>query len=806
MSPNSISHGTYATRCRELLSLVKRLRAIGAQTELDLPRIAVIGNQSAGKSSVVEAISGITVPRDAGTCTRCPIECRMASSEASWSCRISIRWEFNAKGERLPSVSEVPFGKTISSPEQVELALRRAQAAVLYPSVPAARFLKMSVSELDEPTKNLKALKFSRSVICVDLQGPGLADLAFVDLPGIIHNADSLTVRQLEDLVMSHIKDNAIILVALPMSDDIENQKALSLARSVDPDGHRTIGVLTKPDILVSGSTAALGLWMDVIEGQRHHLDLGYYCTRQPDDAERARGCTSAQAREAEDVFFGSTKPWCNSLHPDRFGTGNLIKALNTHLVRMIESTIPRVRAETTRLLDECTRGLDEIPPAITDHTNYTMKLLATFCLTVDQHVQGGGAFCGLIQKHRKTYSSFRRDIRLTAPRFVPFPSASKATMEFEDNLASDSDASSDEEDDDCVLSQNPIYLEDVREHIQKSVTRELPDNVPFQSKVTLIQDFQRTWEASAIRCLNEVRGSMLAALCASIEEQFSRHEHLRRHVFAFVTEHVNYHHERCMERIVEQLGTERTPFTQNTRDLVRQKEKWHTRYKRARAGPESVLPQPAIPIVANTSEPFWKRQDHPPIRYPFNASPQPGFRKPSTFRQATELPSMFPPSTSPFSSSSRVSRKPTDQTPFTPQLSMQCNDRTINEVLAGLANLGITGLTREDLAKLIPQDEYTTEMIVMAEVRGYFQIAYKRVIDNIPSLVDLLFVKAISKDLQSCLISKLAIGTSSPNHLAEYLEEDPQISAQREKMATQMHMLKEVDTELHRFGIRTHN
>ncbi|KAI0694495.1 hypothetical protein BC835DRAFT_1415252 [Cytidiella melzeri] len=84
-----ISASDYAARTRRLIRLIKDLRALGGESELNLPRIAVIGafmgllhvlratlsdtlqgNQSAGKSSLVEAISGITVPRASGTYAR----------------------------------------------------------------------------------------------------------------------------------------------------------------------------------------------------------------------------------------------------------------------------------------------------------------------------------------------------------------------------------------------------------------------------------------------------------------------------------------------------------------------------------------------------------------------------------------------------------------------------------------------------------------------------------------------------------------------------------------------------------------
>ncbi len=97
------------------------------------------------------------------------------------------------------------------------------------------------------------------------------------------------------------------------------------------------VGVLTKPDTLSSGSTKARSMWLEVLEGRRHSLRHGYYCTRQPDDDERTRGITGADARAAELSFFQSTAPWSGSTHQHRFGTANLVQNLSsllTHIIR----------------------------------------------------------------------------------------------------------------------------------------------------------------------------------------------------------------------------------------------------------------------------------------------------------------------------------------------------------------------------------------------------------------------------------------------------------------------------------------
>lgn len=114
--------------------------------------------------------SWIKVPRDSGTCTRCPMECRL-SSAPEWLCRISIRREFDATGKRLTDVSEDPFGDPITDKEEVEVMLRRAHVAVLQPGIQVAEILKMNVEELKEKIVDGKAPSFSRNVVCVDLEG-----------------------------------------------------------------------------------------------------------------------------------------------------------------------------------------------------------------------------------------------------------------------------------------------------------------------------------------------------------------------------------------------------------------------------------------------------------------------------------------------------------------------------------------------------------------------------------------------------------------------------------------------------------
>ena len=113
------------------------------------------------------------------------MEIRLTRSAASdsWSGQISIRYEYEASGSKRKDVKEVLFGPRIVKKEDMEPMLRRAQAAVLHPHLDVSQFVTMSDDELRRLAAPKTAL-FSKNVVCIDLSGPDLVDLSFVDLPG----------------------------------------------------------------------------------------------------------------------------------------------------------------------------------------------------------------------------------------------------------------------------------------------------------------------------------------------------------------------------------------------------------------------------------------------------------------------------------------------------------------------------------------------------------------------------------------------------------------------------------------------
>jgi hypothetical protein len=146
---------------------------------MDLPQIAVIGSQSAGKSSLIESISGIKLPRASGTCTRCPTECKLSYCDSEWECVVFLRFITDHKGQPLAQVYDEPFGATIYDPNEVEERIRRAQRAILSGSTNYRQFLEGEDEGLEEPR-----LSFSTNCVSLQISGRNVDDLSFCDLPG----------------------------------------------------------------------------------------------------------------------------------------------------------------------------------------------------------------------------------------------------------------------------------------------------------------------------------------------------------------------------------------------------------------------------------------------------------------------------------------------------------------------------------------------------------------------------------------------------------------------------------------------
>lgn len=736
---------------RKLLDLVNRLHGIGLQGDLDLPLIAVIGSQSAGKSSLIEAISGITLPRAAGTCTRCPTECKLAHSTDAWKCMVYVRFS-----------KDEPFGPPITDKSQVEERIRRAQRAILNPSKPYQQFLEGE--DVDGPAE----LSFSTNCVSLQISGPDVADLSFCDLPGLIASVSSSgqesDIRLIENLVGSYIsKPSCIILLTVACETDFENQGAHRLVKQKDPEGKRTIGVLTKPDRIPTSDEPR---WIQFIRNEREPLENGWYSVKQPSSSQIRDGITWEQARQNETAYFEGS-PWneLDSTFKQHLGTKNLVNKLSLILSDLIARRLPEIQEEIQTMLIRTEEQLGLLPkPLSNDPFAELMVMLQEFNRDVSQHVKGIAKREGLLQRLRPEQVTFKKAILNTAPKFRPYrktsAQAKKIKLSRPDFLKSDDAAGQDMEGDVADM----IYVDEVHSRAQDARSRELPDNYPFDVKQSYIDEFVDKWKPpcnTLHHAVTEIVGEYMKELATVHFSRFS-HNGLDQRVKIILTDHVKLCANNALDKISWLLELEEPAYTLNTHYLSEYRSKFLAYYKAARSyetnpsfmgtilGSQNPYQRPSTPVM--------KEEEYADVVH--------------------DSPYVYSPPRA--SIPSRV--------PDTPPL---------EQVLQGFARLGIH-VTANEVAKILPADEMESALDIMAEVRAYFQVAYKRITDTIPLALDYEIVRGVTRGLLTALMNGLGlIGPDGTRISRELMQENHTIASKRHELTLKLQKLKEASREL---------
>ncbi|KAJ5548229.1 hypothetical protein N7513_005463 [Penicillium frequentans] len=383
--PDSDSLDRMTVNMRNLVKKVQNLSQLGIEdNQIALPKACVVGDQSTGKSSLIEAISGIRVPRSAGTCTRCPMEIVLRESEPDqpWRCCISLvrgsfydpqktlrsmlprteKTEYLGPWLRRNHLDEEEF-VTLTDKTHVQEAIWWAQLAILNPTSDSQEY----VPGKNIGTSTAMEVKFSPNIVRLNISAPDFPNLSFYDLPGVINQADNDSEKYLVNLVQKLVKqyisqENCIVLLTLSMTDDGANSSAARIIGEVKGAKDRTLGVLTKPDRLAI-TDESYQQWAEVLDGRKFPIGHGYYvvCNNPSPDVDHSI------ARQEEEVFFGQPF-WSGNMaaYQDRFGVRKLQSALSDVLMAQIQKCLPSIIKqidEKAIRIDEELRTLPD-PPA----------------------------------------------------------------------------------------------------------------------------------------------------------------------------------------------------------------------------------------------------------------------------------------------------------------------------------------------------------------------------------------------------------------------------------------------------------
>ncbi|KAJ3565327.1 hypothetical protein NP233_g7701 [Leucocoprinus birnbaumii] len=738
---------------RRMLDLVNRLHSTGVQVDIDLPQIAVIGSQSAGKSSLIESISGITLPRAAGTCTRCPTECRLAHSESEWKCVVSLRFTTDANGAPLGQPRNEVFGPPILNREEVEERIRRAQRAILNPSKSAKVFL-----EDDDDVSDEAELSFSHNCVSLQISGPDVADLSFCDLPGLIasvgRGGNVNDIKLVESLVTSYIKKpSCIILLTVACETDFENQGAHQIAKAWDPEGKRTIGVLTKPDRIPLGEETE---WLKFIKNEKEPLQNNWYCVKQPSSNDLKQKWTWQQAREKENEFFSATAPWCEleGMYQKYLRTSNLVERLSSVLSDLIAKRLPEIQDElekSTHATRELLRKLPREPSQ--QPVNEVATLLHEFVADLSRHINGVPDSKGLIQSVRPAQEHFRQEIKSTAPRFRPYEKKYAASRTMPRARFLDNEGGDVSENDELELPQvtgsgkqkkretGVVFVDEVFQRAQCYRTRELPGNYPFVVQQSYIDECVLKWRSPARILCKNVYTTLSGYLKNMIHDHFAHFGQgmLEHRVRILIQDHLKTCLAKTEERINWLVDLEDKAFSLNTHYLTDYRSKFLAYYRGARN-------------KSNYSDIMQTINGYVP------ASPVAGQKAPVLFG--------------------------------------------ISKVLSGLAEVGLLGIQAEDLAKLFKTDNMEPALEIMADVRAYFQVAYKRFADNVPMAIDRELVWGVERNVLPLLWNGLGLNSLDAHRICkEFAQESSAIANRREELTKKLQRLEEASQQLLQVG-----
>ncbi|KAF4095133.1 hypothetical protein G5714_024211 [Onychostoma macrolepis] len=321
---NGEVHSHLEESIRPYIDLIDTLRSAGIHKDLALPTIVVIGDQSSGKSSVLEALSGVALPRGSGIVTRCPLELRLKKvPDVYWKAVLSYR------DKRTEFVDSSLVQNRVET-AQNELAGK-------------------GVGICDE-------------LITLEVMSPDVCDLTMIDLPGIarvpVKEQPDDIGNQIKQLIMKFIeKQETINMVVVPCNIDIATTEALKMAQEVDPDGKRTVAILTKPDLIDTGTEKSI---LDIVHNKVITLRKGYIMVKCRGQQQINDEIPLEEAAHMERDFFQNHDYFRGLLTENKATIKCLAIKLTQNLVDHIKKSLPQLDEEIKKQLWDVRNKLKE--------------------------------------------------------------------------------------------------------------------------------------------------------------------------------------------------------------------------------------------------------------------------------------------------------------------------------------------------------------------------------------------------------------------------------------------------------------
>ncbi|XP_016779159.2 dynamin-1-like protein isoform X6 [Pan troglodytes] len=370
--------GSYVFRVMEaLIPVINKLQdvfnTVGADI-IQLPQIVVVGTQSSGKSSVLESLVGRDLlPRGTGIVTRRPLILQLV--------HVSQEDKRKTTGEENDPATWKNSRHLSKGVEAEEWGKFLHTKNKLYTDFDEIR------QEIENETERISGNNkgVSPEPIHLKIFSPNVVNLTLVDLPGMtkvpVGDQPKDIELQIRELILRFISNpNSIILAVTAANTDMATSEALKISREVDPDGRRTLAVITKLDLMDAGTDA-----MDVLMGRVIPVKLGIIgvVNRSQLDINNKKSVTDSIRDEY--AFLQKKYP---SL-ANRNGTKYLARTLNRLLMHHIRDCLPELKTRINVLAAQYQSLLNSYGEPVDDKSATLLQLITKFATEYCNTIEG---------------------------------------------------------------------------------------------------------------------------------------------------------------------------------------------------------------------------------------------------------------------------------------------------------------------------------------------------------------------------------------------------------------------------------
>uniref|UniRef100_A0A5F8HA50 Dynamin-1-like protein n=1 Tax=Monodelphis domestica TaxID=13616 RepID=A0A5F8HA50_MONDO len=347
-----------------LIPVINKLQdvfnTVGADI-IQLPQIVVVGTQSSGKSSVLESLVGRDLlPRGTGVVTRRPLILQLV--------HVSQEDRGKASGDDN-GVQAEEWGKFLHTKNK------------LYTDFDEIR------QEIENETERISGSNkgVSPEPIHLKIFSPNVVNLTLVDLPGMtkvpVGDQPKDIELQIRELILRFISNpNSIILAVTAANTDMATSEALKISREVDPDGRRTLAVITKLDLMDAGTDA-----MDVLMGRVIPVKLGIIGVVNRSQLDINNKKSVSDSIRDEYAFLQKKYP---SL-ANRNGTKYLARTLNRLLMHHIRDCLPELKTRINVLAAQYQSLLNSYGEPVDDKSATLLQLITKFATEYCNTIEG---------------------------------------------------------------------------------------------------------------------------------------------------------------------------------------------------------------------------------------------------------------------------------------------------------------------------------------------------------------------------------------------------------------------------------